>query len=75
MVEIFLFIMFIGFDKARSRIFVFYAPCLSVIKSGVIGFFIYLSSFVDDIGLYRRKRKSFGIVPYLVALSFSLYKI
>ena len=67
--------MFIGFNRARRRIFVFYAPCPSVIKSGIIGLLIYLSGFVDDIDLHRRKKKNFGIIPYLVALSFSLYKI
>ena len=67
--------MFIGFNKARKRIFAFHAPYPSVIKSDIIGFFTYLPGFVDDIDLHRRKRKSFGIIPYLVALSFNPYKI
>ena len=75
MVGIFLFIMFIGFNKVRKRIFVFHAPYPSAIKGGVIGLFIYLSNFVDNIDLYRRKRKSFGVISCLIALSFSLYEI
>ena len=75
MVGIFLLIMFIGLNKVRKRIFVFYAPCPFVIKSGIIGFLIYLFGLVDDIGLYRRKKKSFGIISYLMTLSFSLYRI
>ena len=67
--------MFIGFNKVRRRIFVFHAPCPSAIKNDIIGFLTYLSNLVDDIGLYRRKKKNFGIIPCLVALSFSLYRI
>ena len=75
MIRIFLLIIFIGLNRARRRIFAFYAPCPSAIKSGIIGLLTYLSSLVDDIGLHRRKRKSFGIISCLVALSFSLYRI
>ena len=75
MVGIFLLIIFIGFNRARRRIFAFYAPCPSAIKSGIIGLLVYLSSFVDNIGLYRREKKSFGIISCLIALSFSLYGI
>ena len=67
--------MFIGFNRVRRRIFAFHAPCLSAIKSGIIGLLTYLPGLVNDIDLYRRKRKSFGVIPYLVALSFSLYRI
>ena len=67
--------MFIGFNKIRKRISAFYASYPSAIKSDIIGFFIYLLSFVDDIGLYRRKRKGFGIISCLMALSLSLYRI
>ena len=74
-VGILLLIMFIGFNKIRKRIFVFYAPYLFVIKSGIIGLLIYLFNFVDDIDLYRRKRKNFDVIPYLIALSFNLYRI
>ena len=75
MVGILLFIMFIGFNRVRRRIFVFYAPCPSAIKSDIVGFLIYLSNFVDDIGLHRREEKNFDIISYLITLSFSLYKI
>ena len=75
MVGIFLLIMFIGFNKIRRRIFVFHAPYPFVIKSDIIELFAYLSNLVDDIGLHRRKKKSFDIIPYLIALSFSLYRI
>ena len=74
-IRILLLIIFTGFNKVRKRIFAFYAPYPFAIKSGVIGFLIYLLSLVDDIDLYRRKRKSFGIISYLMALSFSLYRI
>ena len=67
--------MFIGFNRVRRRIFVFYAPYPSAIKSDFIGLFIYLFSFVNDIGLYRRETKNFGVISYLIALSFSLYRI
>ena len=67
--------MFIGFDKVRRRISAFHASCLFIIKSGVIGLLAYLFSLVDDIGLYRRERRVFGIISYLMALSLSLYGI
>ena len=75
MIGILLLIMFTGFNKARKRIFVFHAPYLSAIKSGIIGLLVYLPSLVDDIGLHRRKKKSFDVISCLITLSFSLYKI
>ena len=67
--------MFTGLNRVRKRISVFYAPCPSAIKSDIIGLFIYLFNFVDDIGLHRREKRVFGIIPYLITLSFSLYRI
>ena len=67
--------MFTGFSRVRRRISVFHAPYPFVIKSDIIGFLVYLPSLVDDIDLHRRKRKGFDIIPCLVALSLSLYKI
>ena len=75
MVGIFLLIMFVGLGRVRRRISAFHAPCPSAIKSGVVGLLVYLSSLVDDIGLYRRERRVFDVISCLVALSLSLYGI
>ena len=68
-------IIYIGFNRVLKRISAFHAPYPFVIKSGIIGFLIYLFSFVDDIGLYRRKKRVFDIISCLIPLSLSLYKI
>ena len=64
MVGIFLFIIFVGFNRVRKHISAFYAPYPFAIKNGVVGLLTYLSNLVDDIGLYRRERRVFGIISY-----------